>query len=524
MADFTGGYTGAVNDAQRRRSEDALIQRTMQEIAVSQWAQKQREQQQRELMQDQARFGKAIQDQMPQPPMPGQGSQPMLPPMPPGQDAGGMMARLLQAPGATPPMFPQGAQPAMPQPPTGAPPAAAPSPAAGVRPATVNLSGVTPEQAQKMLETIQANRTPAPQGWQASPGASPQLGGQPPGQPPAAGPAGIPPPPGPPQMPMPKQGQGFTVMGTFRKMVDQGVPAGEAIRAIENNMPIIQAQNREELESLRAENQAVNAAFKAYKAEIDAFNARTKASDVGSKIESRDRRLRIQEAKQDSVAGKSIDEETLAYMADQYLAGDKSVAAGLGYGNVGAGNRAALRRVIMEKGKAAGLTGADIAARIAEYNGIMQSERTAGQRSAQVAIAASEANKMADIVLAQSKDFSRTEFRPINAVLAEVEKGGGGVAVRKYAAAINSFINAYARAIAPTGVATVSDKDHAREILSLADSEDQLEGIIDVMKQEMGAAMAAPKEARASIRSEVGATAHPPKAGELPAGWTVKER
>jgi hypothetical protein len=202
-------------------------------------------------------------------------------------------------------------------------------------------------------------------------------------------------------------------------------------------------------------------------------------------------------------ANATLGSETIKMMADQYLAGDKSVLAGLGYGNVGAQNRANMREGITKAAKDLGWSGADIAAKLAEYSGIMAGERTAGVRSANIEMAVAEAQKMSKLVVKASEEASRTQFQPVNVALQAYEKRTGDVAVRRLGASINSFINAYARAIAPAGVPTVSDKEHAREMLSLADSHEQVVGIMDQLESEMQAAREAPPEVRRQLREAV---------------------
>jgi hypothetical protein len=139
-------------------------------------------------------------------------------------------------------------------------------------------------------------------------------------------------------------------------------------------------------------------------------------------------------------------------------------------------------------------------------------------------MAVSEAQNSAKIALAASEKFPRTEWMPVNKALSALESGGGSVEARRFGAAVNTFINTYARAISPTGTPTVSDKDHAREILSTADSPEQFKGVMDVLQQEMAAARKAPGQVKESFRE--GATgksdkAHP-KQGDVMDGYRFK--
>ena len=469
MADnFVAGGTAAMDSESNRALQRDYEQQVLQQMARQQWVMQQ--QQNEQAAQDRARMdalpflAKMAQPplpppQGPQPPRPGASSPPMMPP--PGL--------------STPPRSPD--QLAMLGPGGGAPP---------VPPMAQAGGGLPSAPAGSALPT-------PPVGYRPSPSAPPELGGKQAGADPAQQPGLIDKPPIPPQM--------LSVPNLVQTLQKSNLSPERQARALEYMLPYIEAENKRTGLEYKTHLEALEEARKTY----DTYTL--KARDVGSKEATRAGNLGLKErifnAKNDSVSGKNLDPETLDLMADQYLAGDRSVAAGLGYGNVGAGNRAALRHTIMEKAKAAGMSGSEIAAKLAEYQGIQQSERTVGARSAQVQLAASEANQMADILLSKSKEFNRTQFQPINQVLATIEKGGGGTAVRGYAAAINSFINAYARAIAPTGVATVSDKDHAREILSLADSQEQMEEIMGTLRQEMKAALAAPAEVRGALRKEV---------------------
>ena len=64
----------------------------------------------------------------------------------------------------------------------------------------------------------------------------------------------------------------------------------------------------------------------------------------------------------------------------------------------------------------------------------------------------------------------------------------------------NAVINAYARSVNPQGVATVSDKDHAREVLSIAFSKGDYEAAVKQMQVEVNAELKAPGKVREGMR------------------------
>jgi len=139
----------------------------------------------------------------------------------------------------------------------------------------------------------------------------------------------------------------------------------------------------------------------------------------------------------------------------------------------------------------------------AEYGGAKAGSRTVGQRSANFELAKSEAYAMADLVVDASKAVGRTDFIPVNKLLLAAKEGTGDVPTVQFGAAINSFINAYARAVAPIGTPGVTEKEHAREMLNRAQSNDQVTGIIEQLKKEMAAAGQTPADVRGKQREAV---------------------
>ena len=196
----------------------------------------------------------------------------------------------------------------------------------------------------------------------------------------------------------------------------------------------------------------------------------------------------------------TLDDETLTSMAEQYLAGDKSVFQNLGRGAQGAANVVALRQRVTQVAKEAGMTPDQIALVQNEFQGMGAAQRALGTRSANFVLAEKEAYAMADLVTEASSMVPRTQFMPINKAIIAYENKTGDPEARQFGAALNSFINAYARAVSPIGTPTVSDKDHARSMLSTADSHEALVAIMNQLKREMDAAGAAPGAVQKQMR------------------------
>lgn len=209
-----------------------------------------------------------------------------------------------------------------------------------------------------------------------------------------------------------------------------------------------------------------------------------------------------------------LDQPTLKTMAEQYRAGDTTVMQNLRGGAQGLANTIALRKEINAQTLAAGGSGKDLAASNFEAFGTKAGERALGTRSANMDMAVTEAQKMAPLALAASNAVDRTRFPTLNSLLLAFEKGTGDESVTRLGIATNSLINIYARAISG-GAGTVSDKEHARELLGNAWSKGQYAAGVDQLMQEMAAARASPGEVRKQLRESVtgapalGATALP---------------
>lgn len=151
----------------------------------------------------------------------------------------------------------------------------------------------------------------------------------------------------------------------------------------------------------------------------------------------------------------------------------------------------------------------DMLASQVDLAGQKSEARAIGTKAANVEMAAGEAREMMPILQKTSEAFERTGYQPINKVFKAYQDNTGSVESRQFGAALNSFVNVYARAVSPSGVPTVSDKDHAREVLSTADSHKQLLGLLKVLDQEMVAAQNAPKRVREAQRAGITGTDKP---------------
>jgi hypothetical protein len=198
-----------------------------------------------------------------------------------------------------------------------------------------------------------------------------------------------------------------------------------------------------------------------------------------------------------------LNKDTLDIMSDQALTGDRSVFQNLGRGRQGAENLASLRNAITEKAKLRGYSGAELAAINSEFNGINAAQRTVGTKSANIEMAATEADKVLPLARSASLGVPRSGFLPFGKVQVMFDTNTNDPAINTFATANNALVNVYARAISPTGVPTDADKIHGRELLSTAKDANAYNAVLDQMQQEINAAKASPGEVRSHIRQSI---------------------
>lgn len=215
---------------------------------------------------------------------------------------------------------------------------------------------------------------------------------------------------------------------------------------------------------------------------------------------------RLQQAKPSIAGAGQFTPQALNFTAKQYLSGDRQAVQGFARN---ATARIALQNEIVDEAARQGLSPAQTAAKIAEFAGTIAGSRTVGQRAANISLAATEAVEMLDIVKETSDKFGRTRFVPWNMALKAYESGTGEPEIAEFGASVNALVNVYARAINPTGVPTVSDKDHARAVLNTVQSPAQVDAVLGIIRRELEIAKKAPQQVRESIRGSVTGEATP---------------
>ena len=204
--------------------------------------------------------------------------------------------------------------------------------------------------------------------------------------------------------------------------------------------------------------------------------------------------------------------DTIDFVAETYRQTGQMPPMGMGAMAAAARSKILTRagELAMGGGQTAAQAATDVRTNKAENAGMAAGQRAVGTQIANVQVAANEANKMIEVAKPYVAKVNPTDYPALNAAGNYVAKNTGDPNIVGLATSLNAIVNTYARAINPKGTATVSDKNHAREILNAAMSKGQLNEAFSVMNQEMGAALASGPETKAGMRA-----ANAPVAGGL---------
>lgn len=210
--------------------------------------------------------------------------------------------------------------------------------------------------------------------------------------------------------------------------------------------------------------------------------------------------------------GSSLTPEALDSMVDRFIAGDKTAAQGFGYGTAGQLNRSMFQNRLAEKMSEQGKSPRDIMIAQAEFAGLMSKERALGTQEARVGTAVNELEMVIPLAKQASDAVARSKLVPWNKVQYAIKHGTSDPKLSRLVAATQTTINVYARATNPLGVARVSDKDHARDMLSEVDGPEAFDAVLDQMSKEAAAAGMSPGNIKEQTRASfLGTTPSKPK-------------
>jgi len=133
--------------------------------------------------------------------------------------------------------------------------------------------------------------------------------------------------------------------------------------------------------------------------------------------------------------------------------------------------------------------------------------RTGGVTQQNLEMAGQEARAMIEVARQTAAKLGLSDFKGVNKFTRWIGEQTGNPQYAALNTAVNSLVNSYARAIAPRGVPTVSDKQHARDIIDSAMSSGNFEASLDMMLTEIQRAHDAAKVGPGGIPSSSDAAA-----------------
>lgn len=120
----------------------------------------------------------------------------------------------------------------------------------------------------------------------------------------------------------------------------------------------------------------------------------------------------------------------------------------------------------------------------AGYTAAVRQAGAIGTRRGQVEFSEAELENAAKLSHDAYVKLPRGQFLPFNELTKKIETATSSPEQAAAYAADNTVVNTYARMVSPTGVGTDSDKQHAREMLNTAQSQEAHQAVIDQLMAE----------------------------------------
>jgi hypothetical protein len=163
-------------------------------------------------------------------------------------------------------------------------------------------------------------------------------------------------------------------------------------------------------------------------------------------------------------------------------------------------------------------TGDEMQKMAADIGGAMSYERSAGSQAARVESASNEVKNLVPLAIASSRELPRGKFVPFNELLQKWQAGTSDPHYNTFMINNFSLMNAYARAMNPTGQPRVTERLEAKAagVLNMATDQKSYEAQVRALWQEVQASKKAVSETRGGV-GEMGDFPEPANDG-----WSIK--
>jgi hypothetical protein len=183
--------------------------------------------------------------------------------------------------------------------------------------------------------------------------------------------------------------------------------------------------------------------------------------------------------------GGTIDDDTAQGLAQAYTAGDRSVIQGLGYGKLGASNRA---KVLNYAYGGEGLSGGEMAARGAEFKGTRSAFQTVRTWVSKAEISQQGFLKNLNVALGYMQKVDPGQIPIVNQMVAQGKAVTGDPNIVAYAQALTTASREYERLVTgPNSNAQLlaGAQEQAAKLLTTAQTPDQVKAVANVMQTDI---------------------------------------
>ena len=184
------------------------------------------------------------------------------------------------------------------------------------------------------------------------------------------------------------------------------------------------------------------------------------------------------------------------------------ILSGLGYGNMGASNRAKVLSFANQLMQQRNITPEEFANTRAEWEGRKAGQRALGTQEARMGSAAYEAGNAIDLARGSIEKVPRTNFLPFNHMLQAYQNQTLSPDQAELFTRTQAVINGYSAVMARgANVTTDASRHRAEDLLNTAANPETYNRVLDTLQQEIDRAKRSPKQMREFYRKQYGAAA-----------------
>lgn len=178
-----------------------------------------------------------------------------------------------------------------------------------------------------------------------------------------------------------------------------------------------------------------------------------------------------------------LNADAINQTAERVLAGDKTALQGLGWGNIGSVNRAAVQNKLSEIARERGISGEDLAHITAQYQGELSKQRAVGNQAAKIELASNMLEQSLPSMMDAAKEVGLSKSTDLNKVYNMVKRHSSNQDFSNFSTQLRAVTSDYAQFIG-RGRLTVHSDQEALRILNDDMGITSLQGFVDAVNIE----------------------------------------